>query len=153
MVRSYCQCTEMDYECDLGYMRSDSGKCSQMPDYQEKFGAVIKEEQAAQCDSFGFYTDTQGYRKIPGNRCYGGLDYNPISFSCTGVPGFSVKNLLIMCIIGLALYFGWPVIEAIIIFLPIPDPKDVLEKIKSFSSKASNLAQKSAGSTKKQGGA
>ena len=34
----------------------------------------------------------------------------------------------------MACYYGWPVIEAIIILLPIPDPKDIIAKIKSFVS-------------------
>ena len=38
-------------------------------------------------------------------------------------------------IVGL-LYYGWPIIEAIILVLPIPDPKDSLEKIKSIASTA-----------------
>jgi hypothetical protein len=32
-------------------------------------------------------------------------------------------------IIG-ALYYGWPIIEAIILILPIPDPKNSLEMVK-----------------------
>ena len=59
-----------------------------------------------------------------------------MSYSCSGVPGFSLKNILIVCIAGLAIYFGWPVVEAIVIFLPLPDPKDVLEKFKRFTSRA-----------------
>ena len=47
ILRSYCQCTEMDYECDVGYTRADSGKCTQVEDYAGKFGAMVKEEQAA----------------------------------------------------------------------------------------------------------
>jgi hypothetical protein len=31
----------------------------------------------AMCDVWGYYTVTQGYRKVPGNRCNGGLDLNP----------------------------------------------------------------------------
>ncbi len=96
-------------------------------------GAAIKEDQAAQCETFGFYTVTQGYRKIPGNRCLGGLDRNPYTYSCSGLGGFfSLKTLLTYLVIGLALYYGWPVIEAILILLPIPDPKEILEKLKTM---------------------
>ena len=31
------------------------------------------------------------------------------------------------------LYYGWPVIEAILIMLPIPDPKDIKEKTMYYS--------------------
>lgn len=49
---------------------------------------------------------------------------------------------------GLALYFGWPIIEAVLIILPIPDPKDISEKVKGWfnsiraSAKASPPAAK-----------
>ena len=146
ILRSYCQCTEMDYECDMGYLRID-GRCQRIEDYDSKFSALVKEEQAAQCDAYGFYTQTQGYRKVPGNRCFGGLDYNPVSYSCSGVPGLSLKNLLILCVAGLALYFGWPVIEAVVIFLPLPDPKDLLERARGYlrPSQSSNAKSKKGG--------
>jgi hypothetical protein len=47
-------------------------------------------------------------------------------------------------IIGLALYYGWPIIEAIVILLPIPDPKEIFSKVKgilvgTFQSASSSL--------------
>ena len=33
---------------------------------------------------------------------------------------------VVIILIG-ALYYGWPIIEALILVLPIPDPKDSLE--------------------------
>jgi hypothetical protein len=80
---------------------------------------------------------TQGYRKIPGNRCVGGIDLNPATYSCSGLGGwFSIKSILTYLVIGLVFYYGWPVIESLIILLPIPDPKELLTKIKAaiFSS-------------------
>ncbi len=126
----------MDYECDVGYERAPNSKtCVKIEDYEKLLGASIKEDQAAQCETFGFYTVTQGYRKIPGNRCMGGLDRNPYTYSCSGLGGFfSLKTLLTYLVIGLALYYGWPLIEALLILLPIPDPKEILEKLKSFVS-------------------
>jgi hypothetical protein len=41
-----------------------------------------------------------------------------------------LKSVLIFGIIILVLYFGWPIIEAIIILLPIPDPKEVMAKLR-----------------------
>jgi hypothetical protein len=76
---------------------------------------------------------TQGYRKVPGNRCYGGVDRNPETVSCSIVGGFfRFKTIIYLLIVGLACYYGWPVIEALIIMLPIPDPKDVLQRLKTF---------------------
>jgi hypothetical protein len=46
----------------------------------------------------------------------------------------SFKTVAI-AIIGFAcLYYGWPIIEAILLVLPIPDPKESLNKVKSFAS-------------------
>ena len=35
-------------------------------------------------------------------------------------------------LLGLVCYFGWPIIEAIILILPIPDPQGLIGSIKSF---------------------
>lgn len=137
ITRNYCECTEMDYECDVGYEADTNGKCKKIADYDKKMGTSIKEDQAAQCETYGYYQVTQGYRKIPGNRCYGGLDLNPETVSCSIVGGFfKLRTIIILAIIAAACYYGWPVIEAILILLPIPDPKTVLEKLKSFGQSA-----------------
>jgi hypothetical protein len=123
----------MDYECDVGYEKAaTTGKCQQIPDYEKKMTLAIKEDQSAQCETYGYYQITQGYRRIPGNRCYGGLDLNPETYSCSLVGGFfTLRTFLYLAIIGLACYYGWPVIEALIIVLPIPDPKEIWAKVKS----------------------
>lgn len=92
------------------------------------------------CDAFGYYTVTQGYRKVPGNKCSGGLDLAPYTYSCSSMGGwFTLSNILLAVIVAAVLYFGWPIIEAIIIMLPIPDPKDIKERIGGlFSGSNSN---------------
>ena len=95
--------------------------------------SAIKEDQSAQCETYGYYQITQGYRRIPGNRCYWGLDLNPETSSCSLVGGFfTLRTFLYLAIVGLACYYGWPVIEALIIVLPIPDPKEIWAKVKGF---------------------
>ena len=156
-MRAYCPCTDIDYECDLGYIRTDLGQCQAIPDYEKRLGSMIKEDQTAQCESFGYYTTTQGYRKVPGNRCTGGLDLSPVSYSCSGVVGglVSLKGFLVLAIVCMVLYFGWPIIEAIIILLPIPDPKDVADKVKSLFNGATTASKTALGhrsSAAKKGG-
>ena len=34
-----------------------------------------------------------------------------------------------MCIFAFVLYYGWPIIEAILITLPLPDPKTIGKKL------------------------
>ena len=138
VVRSYCACTEMDFECDIGYEKSDLGSCNKIAEYDTKVASMIKEDQAAQCETYGFYSQSQGYRKVPGNRCMGGLDLGPVNTSCSAVQGLlSLRSFFTIVVLGLILYYGWPVFEAIIILLPIPDPKDLVAKFTGlFASKA-----------------
>jgi hypothetical protein len=80
--------------------------------------------------------------------CVGGVDLNPVVYSCSysgmifGL--FSMKSFLYVLILAGALYFGWPYIEALLITLPIPDPKDVKEKLGGLfgSSKGSSSNKK-----------
>ena len=60
----------------------------------------------------------------------------------------SIKSLLYLVIIGAGVYFGWSYIEALLIALPIPDPKDIKEKIMSFLPNSSG-ASKSQSKTSK----
>ena len=60
---------------------------------------------------------------------------NPETYSCSIVGGFfKFRTILYLIILGVVGYYGWPVIEALIILLPIPDPKHMLEKLKSLIS-------------------
>lgn len=45
-----------------------------------------------------------------------------------------MKNIFLFAVVGALLYYGWPVVEAIIIKLPIPDPKDMKERVQSIVS-------------------
>jgi hypothetical protein len=69
---------------------------------------------------------------VPGNKCEGGLDLNPIVYSCSPVSIISFKVIISMIIVAAILYFGWPLFEAVLIALPIPDPKDVKDKVKNL---------------------
>lgn len=46
---------------------------------------------------------SQGYRKMPGNACEGGLDLNPITVACQD-DGRLAKGLLLLVLIGLLAY-------------------------------------------------
>jgi hypothetical protein len=45
----------------------------------------------------------------------------------------------IIALVCACLYYGWPIIEAVILVLPIPDPKDQIEKVKSVASSAADF--------------
>ena len=48
----------------------------------------------------------------------------------------SLRSFITIIILFAIFYYGWPIIEAIIIALPIPDPKDGIDKVKGIFSKA-----------------
>jgi hypothetical protein len=65
---------------------------------------------------------------------YGGLVFGVVS----------IKNLIIGLIVVAVLYYGWPIFEAILIKLPIPDPKDMKDK---FSSALTSIKERGKGKT------
>lgn len=60
---------------------------------------------------------------------------------------FSFRNILIIAAISAICYYGWPMIEAVLLLLPIPDPSDAKEKISQLSNQAMTMVQ--GNSTKK----
>jgi len=45
---------------------------------------------------------------------------------------FQFKKIFLYAIIGAAVYYGWPIIEALFIILPIPDPTSAIQSGKSL---------------------
>jgi hypothetical protein len=70
---------------------------------------------------------------------------NPENYSCSIVGGFfRFRTFLYFIILGVVCYYGWPVIEALIILLPIPDPKNLIDKVKSLVSGSVQVVARSA---------
>lgn len=88
---------------------------------------------------------TQGYRKVPGNICTGGIDLEPYRYQCSTAgyiaSFFTFRGIFIMGVLGALAYYGWPLIEAVLLVLPIPDPADLKDKVKGAAGKASSFAQ------------
>ena len=68
-----CLCTEADYECDMNYVRNKLSQCEPLKDLIAKNQEKTNSEREEDCALEGFYSVTQGYRRIPGNKCYGGV--------------------------------------------------------------------------------
>lgn len=98
----------MDYECDAGYMRDDSSQQCVKVQGTDSYNHLDfqKDVQAAQCETQSFYEISQGYRKVPGNRCVGGLDLAPKQVSCSYLSGwFSLGNMITYLAIAFLGYF------------------------------------------------
>lgn len=134
-MRVPCLCTQQDYECDVDYVKDAGGQCVPVPDVKDGSGSSLV-STIEDCKAESFYYVSQGYRKIPGNKCYGGVQLDPHKKPCNGFA--VISNMLGgnagLITIGLiaACYFGWPQIEPILVQLPIPDPKEKIEMVKAF---------------------
>ena len=72
-----CQCTEEDFECDIGYYRDDSAICSRIESY--------KREESV-CGEDLMVREVTGYRRVAGNSCEGGVsaELEPQKVPCRG---------------------------------------------------------------------
>jgi hypothetical protein len=80
-----CECTELDYECDVGYWRTDMnhGDCV-------LFGKDPL--RPADCKIGDKYKSNSGYRKISSSTCKGGLDLTKsVERECTQINGVNSK--------------------------------------------------------------
>ena len=101
-----CECTEEDWECDLGYERKDNGPCTEIKSLKSVNQKQIEEPE--NCSHY--YYITQGYRKVAGDTCVNGVDHSPIKIPCLRNSQLNSSNIYILVIIsvliGLILVFG-----------------------------------------------
>lgn len=76
--RIYCPCTEADFECDMNFVRNRGGQCEHVPDPLNPDGTLEHPDKETDCAAEGFWNENQGYRKIPGDQCRGGVNLGPI---------------------------------------------------------------------------
>jgi Sortilin, neurotensin receptor 3, C-terminal len=75
-----CPCTEEDWECDFGfYKKIEGGECVPIT---EGFSNQVLSKPPKNCK--GTYRKSQGYKKIPGDQCEGGVYLGPIDIDCPG---------------------------------------------------------------------
>ncbi|XP_048878813.1 sortilin [Brienomyrus brachyistius] len=81
-----CQCTLDDFLCDFGYYRvENSSECVEQPDLQGKVLEFCLQGKMEQLQ-------TKGYRKIPGDKCEGGVAPER---SVTDLSSRCVSNILV----------------------------------------------------------
>lgn len=74
-----CPCDRSDFECDFGFHDSiGTGDCVHHSEYIDPY--AIPET----CKPGHFYNRTKGFRKIPGDTCEGGreYEYSPTITAC-----------------------------------------------------------------------
>jgi hypothetical protein len=101
-----CPCFEEDFECDVGFYRSAPGEpCSKRGQTGNNNQLEIQKPPEI-CNNN--YTISKGYRRIPGNTCVGGLNYDPYIVPCpnSGILGlFSNISFGLIVIIALILSY------------------------------------------------
>jgi len=99
----HCECTEENWECDFGYYRKDNkGGC--VPSVSNSTEDLFTPPE--QCH--GHYEVTQGYRKVAGDSCKGGVDHSPLKVPCPGVGSINFNNfVVILVLVGIVLSLIW----------------------------------------------
>lgn len=108
-IDSYCECTNEDYECDMGFKRTEEGTCV------TRTGDEIDIAPPKTC--YDKYVVKMGYKKSADNSCVGGITHEDRELECVGGSGFLsvvfsfVYSLLYYGIIlggsGFALFWLW----------------------------------------------
>lgn len=76
-----CECTHEDYECDKGYaLSSDNETCVPIKQINE----LEANKPPTICE--GYYKVSRGYRRVPGDFCQAGLNFDPILIPCPYSP-------------------------------------------------------------------
>ncbi|KAJ9083180.1 vacuolar protein sorting/targeting protein PEP1 [Entomophthora muscae] len=81
-----CTCTELDFECDFGFYRSNNnhGECIRIGQDPER---------PSKCPAGGNYTAVSGYRRVPASQCSGGVDLTtPVQRPCHEVEGIVMRQ-------------------------------------------------------------
>lgn len=85
----HCACTREDFECDYGYQIEDIAddvttdeKCIVMKQ-GPRHDDITKDIEMKDCTGGATrYTITQGYRRVPGDTCEGGTNWDPVVLPC-----------------------------------------------------------------------
>jgi len=107
----HCPCQASDFECDYGYERARTngtipgmmvyggGECVKMtnlPPHEDP----SKHIDGAKC----YVRQTKGYRRVPGDTCVGGSQWDPIEIPCpTGISHFAME--VFVCFCAVIIYF------------------------------------------------
>ncbi len=79
-----CQCQEEDFECDINYHRPHQNGACQFDGGEDRVPnkTVSILHQCGRADAQGMYFDPNGYRKVAGDTCVGGISHVGSQISC-----------------------------------------------------------------------
>lgn len=93
-----CECTEDDWDCDVGYERKGNGPC--LPTN----GIAPSYDPPEECNNF--YYVSSGYRKVAGNTCVGGVNHDSMKLPCPKEI-FTQKNMTLLVLVAIASAIIW----------------------------------------------
>lgn len=99
-----CKCKESDYMCDLGYKKDGNhGACEKIFEHPS-----VNTKDKNGCIKLA----SRGYKKIPGNKCTGGVNLDPVKRDCPDNSQFFDNNvglfgILIVISIALIIIFNY----------------------------------------------
>ena len=108
-----CPCQEDDYECDIDYHKPHQKGACQIDEGMVPNKTLSILHQCSRSDSSGMYYDPNGYRKVAGDTCVGGIAHVGNQVSCPSWAykrsggtwfGFLFKIVLAVCFVGLLLF-------------------------------------------------
>lgn len=106
-----CPCTSADFECDYGYERRkiefEHGESASQLANAECIPSAHTPAHAnplddAPCTKSSTYRITKGYRRVPGDTCYGGGEWDAAEASCPVSFGSHVGKMVLVLLILLA---------------------------------------------------
>jgi hypothetical protein len=123
-----CSCTEEDFECDSGYYRPGPGEPCTSQDTENNGKSDLHKPPA---DCRDFYTISKGYRRIPGNTCINGVNYDPYLVPCpyslfSYLGNKTFAFLLLICIIVLYLAYTKEYFKGVTEILPVVNNKSII---------------------------
>ena len=90
-----CECTEDDYQCDMGYERIEPGQpCTRVGGNTND---DIVHKPPLVCN--GVYHISRGYRRVPGDSCVNGVKYDPITLPCPYGGIFGGTGLMMFVVV------------------------------------------------------
>jgi len=105
-TKTMCECSEEDYECDLGYYREENSPCRPVPDLELTAETCLPGDE--------YYEVSTGYRRVAGNTCVSGVAgrYEPVRVMCGSGYFNWTYSLLLLAVAGSA-YYVWSQPEAV----------------------------------------